>query len=1651
MASITRIEVANFLCDGYETGKEWIPLYRGETLRLFGQSAALQIDNGGGKTSLTEACLFLLSRNSKLKPKVEDRTAPEEKGWTHIRIEFIEKSHLENNLQNSLITVDPAEAIGTHYVIGLCWNRGKDPYFYRFQGMLEDALCFRKTPNRLELIDNEFFRDSVKNLSGSRWNNWGNIAEWQDEIRQFTNVEIIKQNVEFQLAGAGDYSAMVTKVDQHHGEPYDVAFFRQIIAPELLRQPLGNEGDEDEQKFEDTLFKSLKPAADALIDIAKLQRELNYATSAIATFQPVQEKAHTIITADADYKTELDNVIRDGAIIHEIAVKDPLPGIPRVPAHSPWLKDKKVLDVLAHLIIDKRHGILITDAGLAAITHVEAKRLNERARDKNIPSNIVDSQLIDFEGDLKKIRELNSLDPYTNNKLQVIENKGDLKESQRGKHRKYAITGYDLDSAISLVNAASHFAGVQTDGVNDLLPRAFGIAMTELDTNPYRAEKRRLSGEIKHFSKLKAEAEQEHVRWQNQYELLLTKNRETEEYQIAYETFAKRKTEFPEAYWETPLTAKTWAEQTRHDAQQVLTEHNEKKGRLGAGYTLWKRLKEQHGIISLPEALDILNKTFDSLTEQYNKENEALTEAGSKRDQLSHQVTEANSSLATLKAQSQTLSALAELLPKFREIFGDVELDNIDPARFLNEANRLLLDKTKELNEAIRQKSEIDTLLPNVAAYNDIFGDADPSLLNPVKTLIDHKEKIAGQQKTIAEHQPYLEGLNQFRNLYPSQTPDECLQKNSVAKETLNQDKANNKGRIDDLNRELTDLEKFTVADDRVYAKALEALDNGGVSFERLHETISTAARDDRRQQLLMLFSSALSAPVVTSVEDADKATKALEKAGLTVPVFLKPKLLEFAKENEINLSDPIAYTFLVGRRTRQVEILLNPSLIAEEKRRIEADIKALSLRNDEIDSELKLKSEETTLLELATSAIKRDSENTIKQAEIRLESMARELPEFERRVHAGEAIQAAKKYITFGGEESYQELSEIIIPRLTSGKQSLDERIQVLNTQVTEGATRALHAAKDYYSMGGDAELKRLTKEIEILDLQVKSLDEQLEEFESAFIKALENKVEKFTAELGQLKKTYYTDKQHLEEAINFENDGNVTFMQDEPTTRKRLDNDFKKAQSRLENIDFERANSYLQATKTQQRSIAEQLAEADNKRIQAEARKKDATNKIGTLSMQIAEIEPFIETMHDMAVVIRSQHAKIADFAEDIRNRFLEGGVHPEIIDYAEAIRLACLGDQAKTTQDVRSAIANMKVAVEDLSIETKHLFNLDKTRRKARSDFEQYRGEFCSKARNGEVKGLHSLEIEQIEKAKTLEELKALHSLKDKIEVQIKEKKANLQKISETMDSSKVATIDNLTRFARQAKMNLGILDRVMKRNPHARFIVKTEVASEERIRQIIESLLADIQDRESMAQERSSGTLNVNIEHRNKSYKDLIHSQIYRYFFIDPRVSFIHTAIRDGETRLPAPDTKLSNGQYTALAMMWLVRQAEYAQTRVAQLYGTKKERLAAMKGSQRIMFFDGLFSNLTKESYINVAFHGLKDVGDNFQLIGLIHNPYYVNNKDIFPAHLVGKRKMARNGDKERVFVAVEPWQEDNGMIVYTSAYKHNSDSQHAGA
>lgn len=1657
MASISRIQVANFLTDGYMAGKEWTPLYRGETFRLFGQPTAMQIDNGGGKTSLTEACLYLLSRDRRLKPKVEDRIAPIDRGWTHIRIEFIEKSHDDDVLQVNLITQDPEDIPGITYVMGMCWSRTKEPFFYSYQGSLDDAPCFTQDPKGLTLIANDDFRKSIERMPGAKWNRWRNQSEWLDEIKQFTNVDVIKQNVEFQLEGAGDYSAMVTKVKPEGGETYDAAFFRQFVAPELLKHAMGAEGDPDEQGFEDTILKTLKPAADALLDINRRQNELDDTRQALLKFDPVLQKAGEVVSANTEYDRVMNDLARNAAIVHSLALAAPLPGMPVVPAGTQWASDKRIMEALAHMVIDKKHGALITDEGLSSLTRIPTGEINRRA---TAGAGIaVGSQLIDIKDHLKTSNAFSSSSTDIADESQAIENKDHLKKGGRG-GRRYETKFYDLEQARSIVSASANLSGAQTSGLADVLSRAFGITSGEIDTNPYRARLRVLAAELKAQKTRQATAKSDYTHYQEEHERLTAENRETKENQIAYETFASRKGEFPEEFWGSPIAALSWAKDESSRAGNEHTEHIKRSGECQAGYSAWKALTAAHGLTPLTEAHDALVRQHADAT---NTDQCARLALGNAKAELRKKQTEQKTEEEKFKVAEQRLNRLNELaasLPAFRDFFGDADPASLDPNAEMQSQQDARSKNQSLLQSASSKKQELSDLRSKSRLFLEIFGDVDPVPLDPAKDLQNHREALAIEDGTVAEHLSYTEALSYFREQHPGMTPDAWLSETASQRQLLNEERIEKNKAIKDLEGELADLAAFGAADDRVYAKALQLLGRNGIAFERLHDLASRTVKGPRLEQCLSLFSAALSAPVIASLEAAGEATRLLEEARLTVPIFFKPALEHLLREDEIHQIGEVAHALLVGRHTRQVAILLNPSLIEEERSRTQTQIGTLSKRNETIGKLLADISEESdavTTAVTAKEAIRRDSERKYAEAMDRRDGLQQKTAEFVRRAstEALEAISYMKRFLKAGGDDELRKLAEETIPELEGEKVQIQGRIYKLNRQTSEPAIRALHAAKDYLLEGGETALATAKADVEALRHVVEILKAAVNNLQGQVDGELNQAATNATDALNQLNETFQTDKRDLETAIRFEMDGHVRFMEQSPAREQELDAAVKAAQARLQGIEFDRADRYIQSTRAEERSLAERIAEAQGKRDNAKLDEEKAGKEITQIEGKIGSLTPFMEAMHEMVIAVREQHAKIAVFSEDILRLMQSSSItDPEILGYAETIRIACLGDTPGIDTEIRSAMINLAQCVRELDINTADLQKIDENRKRLFRDYVDRRDGFCDRARKGEIKGLNQLEISAIAEATTIEQLQLIQKTRDKIEVQIGEIESNLDKIREAMETNKHASINSLASFARQAKLSLDILDRVMKQNPKARFHVETPVADEQEIERIIGELLAQIEDKERALRERSAFMLNDEIDRRAADYKQLIHDTIYRRIFsardknnnpIQPKVYFTHASIR-GMEKVPFTDRGLSTGQRTALAMMWLIKQAEFAIARAASFYSTRKEQKAALKGAQRIMFFDGLFSNLSNEDYINDAFQGLRGVGDNFQLIGLIHNPYYVNNKDIFPVHLVGKKKVANKGDpgRERVFVSVEPWQDSNGVILYTSAYKHKA-------
>ncbi len=99
------------------------------------------------------------------------------------------------------------------------------------------------------------------------------------------------------------------------------------------------------------------------------------------------------------------------------------------------------------------------------------------------------------------------------------------------------------------------------------------------------------------------------------------------------------------------------------------------------------------------------------------------------------------------------------------------------------------------------------------------------------------------------------------------------------------------------------------------------------------------------------------------------------------------------------------------------------------------------------------------------------------------------------------------------------------------------------------------------------------------------------------------------------------------------------------------------------------------------------------------------------------------------------------------------------------------------------------------------------------------------------------------------------------------------------------------------------------------------------------------------------------------------------------------------------------------------LLLLLKLADFAIDRDVRLYVKEsRARRRARALAQKVVIIDGLFSNLSNRELIKESLKAMAKVRGNFQLIGLIHNPHYQNDPDIFPNHVVlARMKQSRSG------------------------------------
>lgn len=524
MSLINRIELSNFLFGASKSAN-----YRHALFDFEGKSTAVVMGNGGGKTTINNALIGMMSRNTVLIGKTRALMAIPGPGsvYSHIRIEFLVPDD-ESGRQSTLPGMTSV-LTGESWVFGICGYAGDNGslYYYYYPGVLEDTAvvqgrlqgagngksAFHHLPHEahgtipdrlpgfedeaavidgksgesqsLTLIGNARFREKIKAIPKARMGKPIPRDEWLQAMHEHISPQQVEQHRHFQSAGGGDKSADLYKTSRVPHEPFHQTFFHEHIAPQLtmgsaldLREAAHIGGDESahgEYFLDEKILDISLSIINTQIQAQKKREELTKQERAIDLLNTLSRVVEDIDGAVASRREMQQAIESTAALMKYLVIDHPLPGLP-----ANVSSDVEMVDLLAREIVivpNMKPVFMIRDKGLALLTRQEVKRINEHAQ----RSNIVGTQPTQM---ISLITEMEPMD-----------------EPARGKNRKYPGKLYTLDQGLSLIDRASmaflcgdgDASEEMRDSFKNALSKAFDHFENRMDTSPLRKALKRVS------------------------------------------------------------------------------------------------------------------------------------------------------------------------------------------------------------------------------------------------------------------------------------------------------------------------------------------------------------------------------------------------------------------------------------------------------------------------------------------------------------------------------------------------------------------------------------------------------------------------------------------------------------------------------------------------------------------------------------------------------------------------------------------------------------------------------------------------------------------------------------------------------------------------------------------------------------------------------------------------------------------------------------------------------------------------------------------------------------------------------------------------------------------------------------------------------
>lgn len=1040
MSLISRVEISNFLTEGLETNHyaNWDPMLTGITLRMDSKSALVNITNGGGKTSMSELLLFLLSRDSTLLKHVRDKAAPKGRGYSHGRIEFRDVDQ-DTYREPGLLELDVDNLPGATRVIGVVLNNdaADSPIFYSYSGTLEDSPCYTIDSGKLQNVPDDVFVKRTKTIPACQWNTFRNLNEWQEHVGLSISMDVVRRNATYQAKGSDDKNASFFNFKPRNGESYDSAFFKAVIAPDLLTNLLNSFAEEGESSIGDTLQISLSHIVNSERDIARKQVNLERRESAIGVdLRPVVETGARANSARAAMQAALRAVKKDVALLHHFGSQDSiyvLPGLPR-PISSlvrNGEQDARIRKAIKGMVISRDDGIMILDKTLSELTGVEVRRIGEIADRKKISNLVLNSQVIDFACDFENITS----------------------GATRGGHYR---KGYSRQSVESLLPLFAETSGATLEGLEDVFKTAFDIAQSQIETNPASLKMFELGATLSSNAASQAKLEKSAAELAGTIDGIEKQISGFKDNKTAWDEFSKIAGHLPEKLRTEPKQAEGWVVDRVKAIGQQLAAMNTRKGELNKEWARYIAAIEAAGL----EGIDGLRKQFDEL-EELDKDIQGLVKSTQKKlnecKDRTPKIERTASSAQALLAQCDVALARMDDLKKgyavFQSYFGDVDaLAITHPSTTLKNVSQKMNTAETSLSTCKTEWETLCALKAGASRFAEIFGkDADPMKIDPVREHREWTVKEHDAQQSRLPLEPLVNALESFEFKFLGQSPSAWISTADERRLALEKECREVVARVGVTRLEIDALDRLKLVDDAAFGLAWELLGDGPQRLYAFLQGLDQTA--ERRVGALSALSGLLSAPVFDSPEALEKASVLLEQHDIAIPMLLKKPLLQAIQSQGEIRGELRIMSFFAGRYSRQARILLEPDFAKEQRAQLVARLDDLEEQRLKLVDALQLvdfRSADYVMAGKAADAIKFDSVRKYQAYGQELNQAQDALHKLEPQIkkEALECLASRKAFLRKGGDEKQASLWE--------EHESLQAQIAILVDELSVADKRA-------------------------------------------------------------------------------------------------------------------------------------------------------------------------------------------------------------------------------------------------------------------------------------------------------------------------------------------------------------------------------------------------------------------------------------------------------------------------------------------------------------------------------------------------------------------------------------------------------------------